>query len=188
MLPKIRKNDIVFIGNALYARFNENWSDGEKFVTRSGAPLNIDAAANIFSHKFQELAEAIILKGAKVVLYIDRVQLPSLVSDGSATCKLEWFRPWVLYKECFHDIEDHLRAINRNFAWRNDWENGKIRITWNAYEYGDSCSSGICNASRYNDGNHFGRDYAAYHFYAFAREHPGLLPPPVNKKYNCWQL
>ena len=175
MLPIIRKNDIVFIGNALYARFNENWSDGEKYVTRSGTPLNIDDAAKMFSHKFQELAEAITLKGAKVVLYIDGVQFPGLESGGDM-CKLEWFRPrWAVSKECFHDIEDHLRVINRNFSWRKEWENRRTKIAWNAYEYGDSCSAKICNASRYSDSNHFKRDYAAYHFYAFVREHPGLF-------------
>jgi hypothetical protein len=174
MLPKIKKNDIVFIGNALYARFNENWSDREIYATRSGAPLNIDDAARIFSRKFQELAEEITSKGAKVVLYIDGVQFPGLKIPG-AMCKQEWFRPRVNYKECFHGIEDHLRIINRNFLWRKNWENGKTKITWNAYEYGDSCSAGICNASRYKDSNHFRRDYAAYHFYAFMRDYPGLF-------------
>ena len=175
MLPKIRKNDIVFIGNALYARFNENWSDGEKYVTRSGAPLNIDDAAKIFSSKFQELAEAITSKGAKVVLYIDAVQFPGL-EGGADMCKLEWFRPhWSVSKKCFHNIGDHLRVVNRNFSWRKTWENGKTKITWNDYEYGDSCSTSICNASRYRDSNHFERDYAAYHFYAFAHEHPDLF-------------
>jgi len=174
MLPKIKKNDIVFIGNALYARFNENWSDEEIYMTRSGAPLNIDDAARIFSRKFQELAEEITSKGAKVVLYIDGVQFPGLEIPG-AMCKQEWFRPRVNYKECFHGIEDYLQVINRNFLWRKNWENGKTKITWNAYEYGDSCSAGICDASRYKDSNHFRRDYAAYHFYAFMRDYPGLF-------------
>ena len=175
MLNRIRKNDIVLIGNALYASFNENWSDGMKYATRSGAPLNIDDAAKKFSGRFQELAEAITSRGAKVVLYIDGVQFPGLKVGGDI-CKLEWFRPqWAVPKECFHGIEDHLRIINHNFSWRNNWEDGKTKIVWNAYEYGDSCSARICNASRYRDSNHFKRYYAAELFYAFVRDHPSLF-------------
>jgi hypothetical protein len=175
MLTKLRDNDIVFIGNALYARFNKNLSDGEQYFTRSGASLNIDDAAMVFSRRFQELADAITSKGAKVVLYIDSVQFPGLKSSGKM-CKIEWFRPqWAVSRECFQDLADHLRVINRNFSWRNSWDNGTTKIVWNDYMFGDSCAAGVCNALRYHDSNHFKRDYAAYHFFAFAREHPGLF-------------
>ena len=175
MLPKLRDNDIVFIGNALYSRFDKNWSNGRQYFTRSGASLNIDDAAMVFSRRFQELADAITSKGAKVVLYIDSVQFPGLKSSGNM-CKIEWFRPqWAVSRECFQDLGDHLRVINRNFSWRNSWDNGRTKIVWNDYMFGDSCAEGVCNALGYNDSNHFGRDYAAYHFFAFAREHPGLF-------------
>ena len=175
MLPKLRSNDIVFIGNALYARFNKNWRDGERYSIRSGASLNINDAAKLFSRRFQELADAITSKGAKVVLYIDGVQFPKLISSGDM-CKAEWFRPqWAVSSNCFHDLDDHLQVINRNFSWRNNWHNGITKITWNAYEFGDSCSEGVCNASKYNDSNHFKRDYAAFHFFAFIQNYPELF-------------
>ena len=178
MLPRLKENDVVFIGNALYIRFNENLSDGEKYSTRSGASLSIDDAAKIFSQRLQELAEKIVSKGAKVVVYIDDVQFTELEDSGGSgdICSTEWFRPErEVAKECFQDIGEHLRIINRNFSWRDDWVNGKTKIVWNAYENGNSCSGSTCNASRYTDGNHFKRDYAAYHFYAFVRKHPDLF-------------
>ena len=175
MLSKLRENDIVFIGNALYARFNKSWTNGEKYATRSGDLLNVDDAARIFSHRFQALADAITSKGAKVVLYIDAVQFPGLKSGGDM-CKVEWFRPqFAIANECLYDLEDHLGIINRNFSWRNNWANGTTKIVWNAYANGDSCPGSICNASRYIDSNHFKRDYAAYHFYAFMNKHPDLF-------------
>jgi len=175
MLSRLSENDIVFIGNALYARFNKHWSNGEKYVTRSGASLNIDDAAKMFSRRFQALAETITSKGAKVVFYIDGVQFPGLKSSGDM-CKIEWFRPqFAVAKECLHDLDDYLRIINRNFSWRKNWDNGRTKIVWNAYAYGDSCSGSICNASRYNDSNHFKKDYAAYHFHTFVHNHPDLF-------------
>lgn len=175
MLKNLKGNDIVFIGNALYARFNKDWSGDEKYFTRGGASLNIDEAAMMFSRRFQELADAITSKGAKVVLYIDGVQFPGLNISGDM-CKKEWFRPqWAVTRECFHDLEDHLRMINRNFSWRNNWDNGRTKIVWNAYMFGNSCYAGVCNASAFGDSNYFKREYAAYHFFAFARNHPDLF-------------
>lgn len=184
MLSRLKENDIVIIGNALYSSFNENWNDGVKYFSPSGTSLNTDAAAEIFSQRFKSLAEMITSKGAKIVLYIDAVQFPGLQSSGDM-CKTEWFRPqWQVAKECFHDIGKHMRIINHNYSWRHDWENGTTKIVWNAYEHGNSCSASSCNASRYKDSNHFKIEYAAYHFHAFARENPDLFAPASLKVYN----
>jgi peptidoglycan/LPS O-acetylase OafA/YrhL len=129
MLPRIKENDIVFIGNGLYGSFNEKWIDGVKYYTRSGTSLNNDDAAEIFAHRFKGLAETITSKGAKVVLYIDAVQFPGLDIPGNM-CKAEWFRPqWQVAKECFHDIREHLRIINHNYSWRHDWKMEKQRLS-----------------------------------------------------------
>ncbi|MCX5946662.1 MAG: hypothetical protein NTY67_00185 [Cyanobacteria bacterium] len=182
ILPLIKENDIVFVGNALYARFNEEWSDqwttnGEKYFTRNGAPLSIDDASKAFTRKFKEFADAVVSRGGKIILYIDDVQFSGLKSAGLA-CKSEWYRPqWAFAKECFQDLESHMQVIERHFFWRNAWRNNRTKVVWNAYENGDSCSHKVCNASKYADSNHFTRDYAALHFYAFVQDHPDLFVP-----------
>jgi hypothetical protein len=175
LLANVRPGDIVFIGNALYNRFS--WSPPERYFQPNGQEMDIRTAAATFSNRFKQVADRLNEKGAKVVLYIDGVHFPGLESSG-ALCKSEWFRPKVsAAKPCFTSLDAHRRNIDANFAWRNDWHNGRTRFTWNAYEYAKDCSRGICRATFNIDNNHFREDYAAFVLESFLRDNPGLLNP-----------
>ncbi|WP_010314839.1 acyltransferase family protein [Synechococcus sp. CB0205] len=175
VLSLVKKHDVVIIGNALYGYFYAGWGSENKYSTRSGRDLAIDDAAMVYSGRFREVAGKIVSKGGKVVLYVDSVLFPELRKMGYM-CKEEWFRPrWQISPGCFHSLKDHLGIIERYFSWRDAWQNGRSKIVWNAYRFGDSCLGDLCNASRYNDRDHFSKEYAAQHFYSFIKENPGLF-------------
>lgn len=174
LIEKVEKGDIVFIGNALYARFSGYWSDDEVYTGPNGNSLAIGDAAELYSQRLREFADALVAKGAKVVVYLDSAQFYGLGSGGGI-CESQWFRPFPS-KDCFIDSSVYLDRRNKDFWWVFDWADGVNKFAWDGID-STTCSDGICRATHYADSNHFKEYYANYIFSLFIQKHSTLLTP-----------
>ena len=173
----VREGDIVFIGNALYARFYPEWSaEGAEFSDEDGNRIETRTAAKRFSERVQSLSMELNQRGARVVFYVDGVQFPALDRLPATLCREEWFRPaGVVSKACTQSLRAHVQQIEQDFSWRHRWKNGINRFTWDAYRYRRDCDKDQCRATSYHDSNHFNEDYASSVFAGFISDNPGLF-------------
>jgi peptidoglycan/LPS O-acetylase OafA/YrhL len=173
----IRRGDIVFIGNALYAGFYPGWGQARAdYKDHAGGKIDTRTAAKMYSQHVQALSKELNQLGATVVLYIDSVQFPEMERLPGTLCREEWFRPAALInRACTQSLRAHLKQIDQDFSWRHAWSNGVNRIAWNAYHYRKDCDGDRCRANSYHDSNHFNEGYASEVFTSFIADHPSLL-------------
>ncbi|MBO3457593.1 acyltransferase [Aetokthonos hydrillicola Thurmond2011] len=176
LLERVKKGDIIFIGNALYAHFSGYWGD-QLYADPNGNSLTYEDASERYFQHLRAFADALVAKGAKVVVYLDSAQFDKLYTDGS-NCDPQWFRPFPS-KDCFIDSSVYLHRRNKVFSWVSGWADDVNKFAWDAID-STTCSDGVCRASHYVDGNHFKDYYANYIFSVFIQKHSSVLNSSKN--------
>ena len=177
LIGVLRQGDLVFIGNALFARFVPGWSEQpEAYKDADRRSIDSRTAANLYSARVQALSDQLNRLGAKVVFYSDGVQFAALDKLPGSLCRREWFRPAALVaKACTQSLHTHQLEMDRRFGWRHAWQDKRHRFSWDATRYRRDCDGDVCRATSYHDSNHFNGAYAAAVFHGFAADHPQLL-------------
>lgn len=167
LIENIKAGDIVFIGNALYARFSGLWDGDRGDPARSGT---LEHYAKAYSASLRSLAEQLVGKGVRVVIYLDGAQFVDF--RGSEHCAEQWFAPHPP-EQCFIAEQEFLYHRDRLFGWVREWARGPYRLAWDGMD-DNTCGNGVCRATHYRDSNHFKAYYAAYIFEKFLAQHPEL--------------
>ncbi len=175
LLGGVKSGDVIFIGNALYARFWADWDGGiQKYLLPTGEPLSNADAANRYSSAVKELADKLVSKGAKVVLYLNSAQFSNLKSGE--LCEPQWFRPsWAVVSDCQIEKLTYLRRRDELFGWMSKWSDGNHRLVWDGMDASTCNDDGNCIAEHYSDSNHFKQYYAAIIFRKFSSLNPMLF-------------
>ena len=171
LIKKVKRGDVVFIGNALYAKFSENWRTQTAFFDTNGNPLDSKTAATYYSQRLRLVADQLVENGVKVVIFLDSAQFPNLLAGGRQ-CEPEWFRPFIS-EDCFIPKSTFLEERDKNFGWISQWADGSRKFVWDAIDP-TTCNETMCLASHYSDSNHFKDYYARYLFSLFIRRFPNL--------------
>lgn len=176
LVRHIKTGDTVIISNALYARFSGYWGPKEDYTNIEGDDIGIEEAAGIFSAKVQSLAEELVARGAKVVIFIGGAQFSGLQGKKHPgfICTRQWYRPNVSV-DCLTNQRVFTAQRDKGFGWTKDWADGKKRFVWDAIN-NQSCDGEFCFAEHYEDSNHFSDYYADYLFRELVRLHPESLP------------
>jgi len=153
VFEKLKRGDIVIVGNALVSRLKDN-----------------ENLAGDFKIAFTRFSDRIAAKGGITVLFIDSIQFSSLNVPG-AICSDEWFRPIKSFpKGCTSSLKEHRSLVKQIMPWRTKWSEKSNNVIWDAADYQGSCIGDYCTAARYLDNNHFSAEYAYFHFQRFLRD------------------
>lgn len=174
LLRDVKAGDIVIIGSALYAHFSSDWPGWQNKLTyflKNGTSLSVAAAAEVYSSLLKDLAERLIERGAKVVIYLDSAQFPQLERDEMCQAQLFYSVPTV----CKIEKSFFLKRRDDLFGWLKKWSDGSSRIVWDGLDVTTCGTSDYCIATHYKDSNHFKDYYASYIFKKFVEEHPFLF-------------
>lgn len=128
-----------------------------------------------YSTSLQSLAEKLVTRGIRVVIYLDGPQFVDF--RGSEHCNDQWFVPH-LPAECFIGKQDFLDHRDRLFGWVHNWAKGPLRFVWDGVDE-NTCYDDICRATHYEDSNHFKGYYAAFLFEKFLAQHPEFASTPA---------
>ena len=169
LLAIAKAGDVVFIGNALYARFSGHWGEGEVYKSASGQPLPIRDAARQYSVRLRQLTDRLAELGVKVVIFLDGPQFHAL----SEPCDEQWFRPFPS-KDCFINKNEYISRRDSDFGWVNAWANGVNKFAWDAIDE-TTCRGEQCRAAHFSDSNHFKEYYADFVFAKFISRFPSVI-------------
>jgi peptidoglycan/LPS O-acetylase OafA/YrhL len=174
LIKKVKRGDVVFIGNALYFQFSGNWTYPQStFFDINGNPLDIKTAAIYYSQHLRLVTDQLVKKGVKVVIFLDSAQFPNLRYSGGELCEPQWFRPFIS-EDCFISKSNFLEGRDKNFGWIFQWADGSRKFVWDALDP-TTCNETMCLAAHYRDSNHFKDYYARYLFSLFIRRYPNLM-------------
>lgn len=175
LYEKIRANDVVVIANSLFIRFPVRLDHQESYSNLSGEVLSISTAASTYSRDLRRVAESLISRGAKVVIYLDPPQFSELKIPGYL-CTSEWYRPaFSLSNRCLASRRSHAAHASQFFGWTTAWQDNKYRFVWNAANDAN-CDGDRCSAANYIDGNHLAKHYVRELFDRYRRSSPSPFP------------
>lgn len=161
LLPRIKPGDVVFIGNYLTAYF-----------TPVGGGTHLNRAKRDYDQRLRHAADALVERGATVVLYLNAPRFPGLEGMSEGYCYPQWFKP-ALSPNCRVEAQSFLSRREQDFGWIRAWADGKCRLVWDGVDT-TTCDALQCYASHYKDEAHFLEYYAAYITQKFLIKHPRL--------------
>jgi peptidoglycan/LPS O-acetylase OafA/YrhL len=162
----VKPGDVVFIGSYLTAYFD-----------RQGHHIlgDLEQARQAYLSRLLEMADALVAKGASVVIYLNGPRFNGLEGAVEDYCFPQWFRPG-LDPACSVPAASFLNTRRIDFAALYRWADGSRRILWDGAD-STTCQGSTCQALHYKDEAHFRSYYAHYLFHLFAQRHPALFDP-----------
>ncbi len=165
-LQIVQPGDIVFMGSYLTAYFNP----AEPLVQG-----DMQAVRTAYVEATLASAEALVARGASVVIYLNAPRFPGLEGTIEGYCAPQWFRPQ-LDPNCSVEAKPFLLNRRQDFAALYQWADGKRRILWDGVDR-STCSDLTCGAMHYKDEAHFRPYYANYIAHLFQHQHKELFSP-----------
>lgn len=164
----VKPGDIVFIGSYLTAYF------GKDARAYSGS---VDTARQAYLQRLINLAEALISKGATVVIYLNGPRFNGLEGAIEGYCFPQWFKTKP-DPNCRIPSAPFLQARKVDYAQLERWADGSKRLLWSGVDP-TTCGQETCDATHYKDEAHFRTYYANYLFQKFLNQHPQLSQHPL---------
>lgn len=176
LLSKVKPGDVIFIASALYVHFTPSLpgQDGKlQYSLPTGKSISITTAVSEYSSSIRSLAEKIVERGGKTVIYLDSAQFTNLKEGEGELCNPEWFRP-ILKVNCTVDKHSYIAQIDNLFGWLHHWADDKYRFVWNGIDE-TTCDANRCVAAHYVDSNHFKGYYADFIFRKFVSQNATIF-------------
>jgi peptidoglycan/LPS O-acetylase OafA/YrhL len=161
LLPRIKPGDVVFIGDYLTSYF-----------TPVAGGTDLERAKRDYDQRLRRAADALVERGATVVVYLNAPRFPGLEGMSEGYCYPQWFKP-ALSSNCRVDAQSFLNRREQDFGWIRAWADGKRRLVWDGVDP-TTCDARQCYAAHYKDEAHFLDYYAAYITQKFLNNHPRL--------------
>jgi peptidoglycan/LPS O-acetylase OafA/YrhL len=162
---QIKLGDIVFIGSYLGNYFN---TQDTRAISGS-----IAAAREAYLRRLIALAETLIGKGAKVVIYLNGPRFNGLEGAVEGYCFPQWYKT-KLDPSCRVSASPYRSERLKDFHLLYEWSDGINRVLWDGVDP-RTCDSNYCYATHYKDEAHFRTYYANYLFANLMQQHPGLI-------------
>lgn len=168
--PTVKPGDIVFIGSYLTNYFSQSTE------VASGS---VDSTRQTYLKKLIALAEALVARGASVVLYINGPRFDGLEGAIDGYCFPQWFKT-NLDHHCEIPSQSFTTDRAKDFQSLYRWADGSRRFIFDGV-HPSTCTSTLCKATHYKDEAHFRDYYANYLFREFIKHNPTLLPTPAKQ-------
>jgi peptidoglycan/LPS O-acetylase OafA/YrhL len=159
LLAKIKPGDVIFIGDYLTSYF-----------TPVAGGKDLERAKRDYRQRLQSAADALVERGAVVVLYLNAPRFPGLEGMSEGYCYPQWFKP-ALSANCRVDAQSFVTQREKDFGWIRAWSDGGRRLVWDGVDP-TTCDRQQCYAAHYKDEAHFLDYYSTYIFQKFLAAHP----------------
>tara|TARA_B100001989_G_C24543259_1_gene468956 strand:+ start:662 stop:2716 length:2055 start_codon:yes stop_codon:yes gene_type:complete len=176
-VKEMRSGDIILLSSRwehhLYEDFYnlEHSSRKRKLFSKDGIQITHDQAINIFENKLDEIADKLIKKGIKLVIFAPLPVFRGVENPTPAwACTKEWFRPFTS-KSCNSNYKEKRSNIEeRNKSIRDAFERTESKYS-NVYIYDPFdllcpsetfCTTIVDEKKIFRDDDHLSRDGARY--------------------------